>query len=102
MKVCVLVLFSLFSSVAHSMSCEGKITRVNHWSDGQDNKVNFKLKSSEGSMWVQTKTKEQVSMVLMSLASKNDVKVHWSCGAPTSCAETASQTMCGYLEIINE
>lgn len=101
MKCFLIFIFTMVSGSVHAFSCEGKITRVNQWSDGQDNKINFKLKSSEGSMWVSTKTKEQVSMVLMSFASQNDVKVYWSCGAPNSCSEATSQNLCGYLEIVN-
>lgn len=82
-------------------TCDGHITEVNHWSDGQDNKVNFKLTGDSGSMWVQTKTKEHVSMVLMSIASKMDTRVYWSCNEPASCTDSQAQQLCGHLTLIN-
>lgn len=100
MKCLLVFIFTMVAGTVHALSCEGKIIRVNQWSDGQDNKVNFKLKSSEGSMWVQTKTKEQVSMVLLSLASQNHVKVYWSCGAPNSWFGTLGRSLYTLFQIM--
>ena len=97
-----MTLLLVLSCGVNAQTCVGKIVEVNHWSDGQENKINFKLKSSSGSMWMQTKTKEHVSMVLMALGSKMDAKVYWSCNAPASCIENLPQTLCGHLTLMNE
>jgi len=89
-------------SVIADKTCDGYITEINQWSDGLDNRVNFKLSGDTGSMWLQTITKEHVSMVLMSLASKMKTRVYWSCNAPASCSETSSQKICGHLTLIND
>ncbi|CCN81114.1 hypothetical protein VIBNISFn27_100002 [Vibrio nigripulchritudo SFn27] len=102
MKKLSLVLLFITSFGVNAKTCDGTIVEVNHWSDGQANKVNFRLKNNSGSMWIQTTTQEHVSMVLTSLASKMKTRVYWSCNAPASCTEKESQKLCGYLSLINE
>jgi len=102
MKIFIAIALLLSALNVSAKTCDGKITEINHWSDGLENRVNFKLKGTEGTMWLQTATKEHVSMVLMSLASKMNTRVYWSCNAPASCSESQSQNICGHLTLINE
>lgn len=100
-KVLFFLLLVVSSNVCAKI-CSGKIVEVNHWSDGAENKINFKLANDTDSMWLQTITKEHVSMVLMALASKVDAKVYWSCNAPASCSEPQPQKLCGHLTLMNQ
>jgi len=85
-----------------AITCDGTITNVTHWSNGNQNRVNFKLTAENNtSIWVQTITKEQVTLVMTALTSQLPTKVHWSCNEPKQCVSQNAIESCGYISITN-
>lgn len=89
---------------ANAFTCSGTVKWVDHWSDGLEGKVNFRLNLNDGgrSMSIQTTTKEQVSIVLMAAASQKPVNVYWSCNRPTSCTQEAAAASCGFIRVVTD
>lgn len=103
-NILIVVAMLSLTSAAYAKTCVGKVKEVNHWSDGQEDRVNFTLVNGSERIKVTTKTKEQVSFVLTALASGMDTKVYWSCSGtkPASCNETETFPICGYISVSAE
>ena len=103
-KILLIIALLSLSSISYAKTCVGKVKEINHWSDGQENMVNFTLVNGSNRIKVSTKTKEQVSFVLTALASGMDTKVYWSCTGtkPPSCNETDTFPICGYISVSAE